>query len=142
MVQQQTTTSERIDELPLVIHCLKQMQVDVIIDRVLGPAHGNWEGLSRGELALVYVSYVVMSCTHFLSPMQAWVVGPLHSLSRSVCRWRRPPCRASRPMTRTTYRLGNVWRPRLAGPISWWWGTASWPAWRTAPTSRRTGEFT
>src|SRR3972149_11653207 len=58
MVQQQTTTSERIDELPLVIHCLKQMQVDVIIDRVLGPAHGNWEGLSRGELALVYVSYV------------------------------------------------------------------------------------
>lgn len=84
MVQQQTTTSERIDELPLVIHCLKQMQVDVIIDRVLGPAHGNWEGLSRGELALVYVSYVVMSCTHFLSPMQAWGVEHLHSLSQAL----------------------------------------------------------
>ena len=56
MGQRQTTTSERIDELPLVIHQLKQMQIDVIIDRVLGPAHGNWEGLSRGELALVYVS--------------------------------------------------------------------------------------
>lgn len=84
MGQQQTTTSERIDELPLVIHSLKQMQVDVIIDRVLGPAHGNWEGLSRGELALVYVSYVVMSCTHFLSPMQAWVAEHLQSLSQAL----------------------------------------------------------
>lgn len=84
MSQQQTTTSERIDELPLVIHGLKQMQVEVIIDQVLGPAHGNWEGLSRGELALVYVSYVVMSCTHFLSPMQAWVAEHRQSLSQAL----------------------------------------------------------
>lgn len=84
MGQQQTTTSERIDDLPLVIHCLKQMQVDVIIDRVLGPAHGNWEGLSRGELALVYVSYVVMRCTHFLSPLQAWVAEHRQSLSQAL----------------------------------------------------------
>ena len=38
---QHTTTSERIDELPWLIYWLKQMQVDVIIDRVLGPPHGN-----------------------------------------------------------------------------------------------------
>jgi transposase len=82
--QQQTTTSERIDELPVVIRCLKQMQVDAIIDRVLGPAHGNWDGLSRGELALVYVSYVVMNCTHFLSPLQAWVAEHQHSLVQAL----------------------------------------------------------
>src|SRR3990167_2533078 len=84
MGQQQTTTSERIDELPLVIFQLKQMQVDAIIDRVLGPAHGNWEGLSRGELALVYVSYVLMSCTHFLSPLQAWVAEHRQSLTQAL----------------------------------------------------------
>src|SRR3972149_808692 len=84
MGQAHRTTSERIDELPLVIGCLKQMQVDSIIDRVLGPAHGNWAGLSRGELALVYVSYVVMNCTHFLSPMQAWVAEHLQSLSQAL----------------------------------------------------------
>lgn len=84
MGQKQTTTSERIDELPLVIHCLKQMQVDSVIDRALGSAHGNWEGLSRGELALLYVSYVVMNCTHFLSPMQAWVGEHLQSLSQAL----------------------------------------------------------
>jgi transposase len=84
MGQQQTTTSERIDELPVVISYLKQMQVDLIIDRVLGPAHGNWEGLSRGELALVYVSYVVMNCTHFLSPLQAWVTEHQQSLVQAL----------------------------------------------------------
>jgi transposase len=60
------------------------MQLDVIIDRVLGPAHGNWEGLSRGELALVYVSYVLMSCSHFLSPLQAWIAEHLQSLSQAL----------------------------------------------------------
>ncbi len=84
MGQQQTTTSERIDELPVVIHCLKEMQVDGIIDRVLGPAHGNWDGLSRGELALVYVSYVVMNCTHFLSPLQAWMAEHRQSLIQAL----------------------------------------------------------
>lgn len=78
------TTSERIDNLPLLIHWLKGMQVDRIIDRVLGPAHGNWEGLSYGEVALVFVAYVVMRCTHFLSPMQAWARTHRVSLSQAL----------------------------------------------------------
>jgi len=78
------TTSERIDTLPLLLHWLKGMQVDRIIDRVLGPAHGNWEGLSYGEVALVFVAYVVMRCTHFLSPMQGWAGTHLVSLSQGL----------------------------------------------------------
>ena len=78
------TTSERIDDLPLLIYWLKRMQVDVIIDRVLGPPHGNWEGLSYGEVALVFVAYMVMGCTHFLSPMQAWARTHVQSLSQAL----------------------------------------------------------
>jgi hypothetical protein len=65
-----TTTSERIDELPLLIDWLKQMQVDVIIDQALGPPHGNWEGLSYGEVALGFSVYLLMACRHFLSPVE------------------------------------------------------------------------
>lgn len=83
-MDQHKTTSERIDNLPLLIAWLKRMQVDVIIDRVLGPPHGNWEGLSYGELALVFVAYVVMCCTHFLSPMQEWARKHLLSLSQAL----------------------------------------------------------
>jgi transposase len=78
------TSSERIDNLPLLIYWLKHMRVDVIIDRVLGPPHGNWEGLSYGEVALVFVAYVVMGCTHFLSPMQEWARKHLQSLSQAM----------------------------------------------------------
>src|SRR3990172_228113 len=60
------------------------MQVDVIIDHVLGPAHGNWEGLSYGEVALVFVAYVLMCCSHFLSPMQEWASKHLLSLSQAL----------------------------------------------------------
>jgi transposase len=77
-------TSERIDNLPLLIYWLKRMQVDTIIDRVLGSPHGNWEGLSHGEVALVFVAYVVMGCTHFLSPMQEWARKHLQSLSQAL----------------------------------------------------------
>ena len=81
---QHTTTSERMDELPLLIYWLKQMQVDMIIDHVLGLPHGNWEGLSYGELALVFIAHMVMSCTHFLSPVEEWAAKHLTSLSQAL----------------------------------------------------------
>lgn len=81
---QPTTTSERIDELPVLIYWLKQMRVDVLIDSVLGPPHGNWDGLSYGEVALVFLTHMVMRCTHFLSPVEAWAAQHLTSLSQAL----------------------------------------------------------
>jgi transposase len=81
---QHATTSERIDELPVLVYWLQQMRVDEIIDRVLGPAHGNWEGLSYGEVALVFLTHSVMRCTHFLSPVEAWAAQHLTSLSQAL----------------------------------------------------------
>ena len=78
------TTSERIDNLPVLMYWLRRMQVDVIIDQVVGPPHGNWEGLSYGEVALVFVAYVLMRCTHFLSPMQDWASKHLLSLGQAL----------------------------------------------------------
>ncbi|MBN1311673.1 MAG: IS1634 family transposase [Anaerolineae bacterium] len=57
---------------------------DEIVDQELGAPHGNWEGLSYGEVALVFIAYVVMSCTHFLSPMEEWAEQHLMSLSHAL----------------------------------------------------------
>lgn len=81
---QHTTTSERLDELPVLVYWLKQMRVDVIIDSVLGPPHGNWDGLSYGEVALIFITHMVMRCTHFLSPVEAWAGQHLSSLSQAL----------------------------------------------------------
>jgi len=68
-----TVTSERIDDVPLLIYWLRQMHIDTIIDAVLGPPHGNWQGLSYGQLALLFVAYILTECNHFLSGLQDWV---------------------------------------------------------------------
>ena len=83
-MNQPKITSERIDNLPLLIYWLKRMHVDVIIDSALGPPHGNWDGLSYGEVAMVFVAYVVMCCTHFLSPLQGWASKRLVNLSQAL----------------------------------------------------------
>lgn len=64
---------ERVDEIPLLIYWLLKMQVDVIIDRVLPQPHGNRQGLSYGQLALLFVVYVIYLRNHRLCGMEEWV---------------------------------------------------------------------
>ena len=48
------------------------MQVDVIIDRVLPYPHPNRQGLSYGQLALLFVAYVLSLRNHRLCAMEEW----------------------------------------------------------------------
>src|SRR5882724_10546691 len=83
-MQSHVTTSERIDDLPLFVSLLLQMRVDVIVDEALGPPHGNWTGLSHGEVTVVFLTHILMSCTHFLSPVQDWIAQHQASLSQAL----------------------------------------------------------
>lgn len=64
---------ERVDEIPLILHLLKKMLVAEMIDAVWC-SHGNWHGLSYGQLAVLYIAYVVHALTHTLSGMEGWVI--------------------------------------------------------------------
>jgi transposase len=68
-----TISSERIDDIPLLMSWLLEMQIDRIIDAAIGAPHGNRQGLSYGQLAVVYVAYILSQCNHFLSPVRDWV---------------------------------------------------------------------
>jgi transposase len=68
-----TSKIERVDDIPLIFHWLMKMQVAELIDRIW-PAHGNWKGLSYGQLAVLFITYVVHSLNHRLSGMEAWLV--------------------------------------------------------------------
>jgi hypothetical protein len=63
---------ERVDTVPLIIHWLMQMKVHEVIDRIYLP-HSNWEGLSYGQLALLFITYVIHRLTHRLSGMEEWL---------------------------------------------------------------------
>jgi len=63
---------ERVDEIPIIFHKVKQMGIQERIDR-FWPTHGNWQGLSYGQLTVLFMMYVIHSMNHRLSGMEAWV---------------------------------------------------------------------
>ncbi len=77
-------TSERIGDVPLLVYWLLKMPIDKIIDAVLGPPHGNWQGLSYGQLTVVFIAYILTECNHFLSPVRDWVLTRREGLSHAL----------------------------------------------------------
>jgi len=76
---------ERVDNLPVIIHWLLKMQIQVIIDRIWD-AHTNWQGLSYGQLAVLFVAYIIYQRSHRLSSMEEWVNGH-HTVLEQVTGW-------------------------------------------------------
>ena len=79
-----TIPSERIDDIPLLLHWLRAMQVDKIIDAVLDPPHGNRQGLSYGQLTVVCLAYMLSTCHHSLSPVRDWVAKRRHCVEHAL----------------------------------------------------------
>jgi len=67
-----TTRIERVDELPIILELLKNMGIQETIDNHFIP-HGNWMGLSYGQLAVLFITYVIHSLTHRLYGMEPWL---------------------------------------------------------------------
>jgi transposase len=64
---------ERVDSLPLILHWLSKMRIQENIDSIWHP-HTYWQGLSYGQLAVLFIAYVLYMHTHRLSGMEDWVV--------------------------------------------------------------------
>ena len=66
-------SSERIDDIPLIVEWLKQMEMQECIDQKLTPPHGNHEGLSYGQLSVLLLTYIITQSDHRLSAVEPWV---------------------------------------------------------------------
>ncbi len=67
------TKSERVDDLPVVIQWLSKMRIEQLIDQELPEPHGNRQGLSYGQLAVLLLSYIVTQADHRLCAVEPWV---------------------------------------------------------------------
>ena len=63
---------ERVDELPILIEWVRRLHVVEIIDKLWHPAT-QWQGLSYGQLSLLFIVYVIHQRSHCLSRMEDWV---------------------------------------------------------------------
>jgi hypothetical protein len=57
------------------------MNIAAIIDENLLPPHGNRQGLSYGQLAVLLLTYIISEADHPLCCPEKWVNDHHHSLS-------------------------------------------------------------
>jgi len=66
-------SSERVDDIPVIVKWLKQMEIGKWIDQKLSQPHGNHQGLSYGQLSVLLLSYIMTQADHRLCAVEAWV---------------------------------------------------------------------
>lgn len=75
--------SERVDDIPLLLEQLHQMQMAEIIDRHIQP-HGNHQGLSIGWLVVIWLCFIISAADHRLNQVEEWVRQRWQTLSALV----------------------------------------------------------
>ena len=73
-------SSERVDDIPLIVEWLKQMDIVKWIDQKLSQPHGNRTGLSYGQLSVLLLTYMMTQADHRLCAAEAWVNTHRHIL--------------------------------------------------------------
>lgn len=66
-----TQQIERVDGIPLIVHWLLKMRVPELIDAIWQP-HSHWQGLSYGQLAVIFLTFIIYTHTHKLSHVEDW----------------------------------------------------------------------
>lgn len=74
-------TFERVDELPILLHGLQQLKLAETIDAALDSPHGDWRGLSYGQLSILLVAFIMSQGEHRLCAVEEWV--KTHNLTLS-----------------------------------------------------------
>jgi transposase len=70
---------ERVDDIPLLLQQMQQMDLPALIDTHF-PAHGNWYGLSLGWVSTIWLSSILSRGDHRLSHVEPWVANRLFTL--------------------------------------------------------------
>ena len=82
--------SERLDDVPLLLAHLKRKQVAALLDQHF-PTHANWAGdLTFGEVACVWLAYLVSTADHRLNQLQEWAAHHLEMLTACLGKPVRP----------------------------------------------------
>ena len=71
--------TERVDDVPLLLQQMQQMELPTLIDTHF-PAHGNWYGLSLGWVSTIWLSSILSRGDHRLVHVEPWVANRLYTL--------------------------------------------------------------
>jgi transposase len=72
MTEELTVTTERVDDMPLLLAQSEMMGVADLLDSHFKP-HGNWEGTSLGWTTVVWLAHILSEGDHRMNQVQGWV---------------------------------------------------------------------
>jgi transposase len=74
-----TITTERVDDIPLLLEQMQRMGLPTLLDHHF-PTHGNWTGLSLGWVSTIWLSSILSRGDHRLVHVEPWVATRLWTL--------------------------------------------------------------
>ena len=72
MNEKPTIITERVDDIPLLLAQMDRMGLSEVLDAHF-PTHGNWRGLSFGQVTTIWLSSILSRGDHRLVPVEPWV---------------------------------------------------------------------
>jgi len=71
--------SERVDELPLLLHLQSQMGIPAVLNELIA-VHGNRTGLTIGSLITCWQAYLIAESDHRMCEVETWAASQLMTL--------------------------------------------------------------
>src|SRR5467141_2724775 len=84
----QSIITERVDDVPLLLAQMERMGLAALLDAHF-PTHGNWQGLTFGRVATIWLSSILSRGDHRLVHVEPWVAqrqSTLHRVTGEVVR--------------------------------------------------------
>jgi transposase len=83
MTETLTVTSERVDDIPILLAHMTNMDLPTLLDTHFQP-HGNWRGLSVGWVSALWLTHLLSEADHRLNHVQPWAQQRLETLQEST----------------------------------------------------------
>jgi transposase len=83
MTEMLTVTTERVDDIPLLLAHLQRMDLPMLVDSYF-LVHGNRQGLSLGWTATLWLAHILSQADHRMNQVQPWVECHLETLRTCI----------------------------------------------------------
>src|SRR5947209_2608680 len=81
MTEKLTMTTERVDDIPVLLAQSEKMGIADLLDASFQP-HGNWEGTSLGLTTTIWLTHILSEGDHRMNQVQSWAGTRLQTLQK------------------------------------------------------------
>jgi transposase len=79
MTESLTVTSERVDDIPLLLAHMRRMDLPMLLDSYF-LTHGNRQGLDFGWTTTIWLAHILSQADHRMNQVQTWAARQLETL--------------------------------------------------------------